>query len=128
MTRSQKRLRTAVTAATLALLGLAYGTSFVAAQVGAPRARVIAVSAQRFEYSPAHLTLKKGVPVELQLTSRDVLMGLNIPELNVRGDMEVGKLTRVRFTPQKTGTFVFLCDVFCGTGHERMQGTVTVVD
>ena len=128
MTLSQRRLRALITAAALALLGLAYGTSFVAAQVGAPRARVIAVSAQRFAYSPAHLTLKKGVPVELELTSRDVLMGLNIPELNVRGDMEVGKVSRVRFTPQKAGTFVFLCDIFCGTGHERMQGTLTVVD
>ncbi len=128
MTLSQKRLRAIITAAAVGLLALGYGTSFVAAQVGAPRARVIAVSAQRFQYSPAHLTLKKGVPVELELTSRDVLMGLNIPELNVRGDMEVGKVSRVRFTPQKAGTFVFLCDIFCGTGHERMQGTITVVD
>ena len=128
MTASQRRLRLAITACALGLLGLGYGTSFVAAQVGAPRARVIPVSAQRFEYSPAHLTLKKGVPVELELSSRDVLMGLNIPELGVRGDMEPGKVSRVRFVPQKTGTFVFLCDVFCGSGHERMQGTITVVE
>jgi heme/copper-type cytochrome/quinol oxidase subunit 2 len=26
------------------------------------------------------------------------------------------------------GTFTFLCDIFCGDGHERMQGTITVVD
>jgi cytochrome c oxidase subunit II len=30
--------------------------------------------------------------------------------------------------PDKTGTFIFVCDVFCGSGHERMQGTITVVD
>lgn len=120
--------RVVITAATLALLFLGYGASFVAAQAVAPRAKVIRMSAQRFEYSPAHLTLKKGVPVELELTSRDVLMGLNIPDFNVREDMLPGKTTRVRFVPDKTGTFTFLCDIFCGSGHERMQGTITVVD
>jgi cytochrome c oxidase subunit II len=120
--------RFAVTASVIALLGFGYGASFVAAQAAAPRARVIKVSAQRFEYSPAHLTLKKGVPVVLELTSRDVLMGLNIPDFNVREDMLPGKLTRVRFVPDKTGTFIFLCDIFCGSGHERMQGTITVTD
>jgi cytochrome c oxidase subunit II len=120
--------RFAVTASVIALLGLGYGASFVAAQGAAPRAKVIKVTAQRFEYGPAHLTLKKGVPVVLELTSRDVLMGLNIPEFNVREDMLPGKLTRVRFVPDKTGTFIFLCDIFCGSGHERMQGTITVTD
>lgn len=120
--------RIATTAATLALLLGGYGASFVAAQAAAPRAKVIKVSAQRFAYSPAHFTVKKGVPVELELTSRDVLMGLNIPDFNVRQDMLPGKVTRVRFVPDKTGTFTFLCDIFCGSGHERMQGTITVVD
>ena len=120
--------RSAITAATLALLLGGYGASFVAAQAAAPRAKVIKLSAQRFEYSPAHFTVKKGVPVELELTSRDVLMGLNIPDFNVREDMLPGKVTRVRFVPDKTGTFTFLCDIFCGSGHERMQGTITVID
>ena len=120
--------RIAITAATLALLVAGYGASFVAAQAAAPRAKVIKLSAQRFTYSPAHLTLKKGVPVELELTSRDVLMGLNIPDFNVREDMLPGKVTRLRFVPDKAGTFTFLCDIFCGSGHERMQGTITVVD
>lgn len=117
--------RVAITAATLALLVAGYGASFVAA---APRAKLIKLSAQRFAYSPAHFTVKKGLPVELELTSRDVLMGLNIPDFNVREDMLPGKVTRVRFVPDKTGTFTFLCDIFCGSGHERMQGTITVVD
>ncbi|HXD51403.1 MAG TPA: cytochrome c oxidase subunit II, partial [Burkholderiales bacterium] len=39
-----------------------------------------------------------------------------------------GKTTRLRLVPDKTGTFVFLCDVFCGTGHEEMNGKLIVVD
>jgi cytochrome c oxidase subunit 2 len=127
MTSFQRR-RFAVTAVTVAALALGYGATFIIAQAAAPREKVVHVSAKRFEYSPAHLTLKKGVPVVLELSSDDVLMGLNIPDFNVRGDMEPGKVTRVRFVPDKTGTFAFLCDIFCGSGHERMQGTITVVD
>jgi heme/copper-type cytochrome/quinol oxidase subunit 2 len=31
-----------------------------------------------------------------------------------------------RSTPHKTESFAFLCDVFCGTGHEDMNGTLIV--
>jgi cytochrome c oxidase subunit 2 len=120
--------RFVITAVMLALLGLGYGASFVAAEAAAPRAKVIKISAKRFDYSPAHLTLKKGVPVVLELRSRDVLMGFNLPDFNLRADMLPDKVTRVRFVPDKTGRFVFLCDIFCGSGHEQMQGTLTVVD
>jgi cytochrome c oxidase subunit 2 len=33
----------------------------------------------------------------------------------------------VRLTPGKAGTFVFLCDIFCGDGHEGMSGKIHVV-
>ena len=121
------RRRFLTTACGLALLGAGYGGSFVAAQAAAPRARVVRISAKRFAFSPAHLTLKKGQPVTLELTSRDVLMGFNLPDFNLRADMLPDKVTRVRFVPDKVGKFVFLCDVFCGSGHEQMQGTLSVV-
>jgi len=114
-------------AATIAVLAAGSLVTYVAAQA-APRAKVIKVVAKRFDYGPSHLTLKKGVPVVLELTTRDVFMGFNLPDFNVRADIVPEKVTRVTFVPDKTGTFTFLCDVFCGTGHEQMQGTITVVD
>ena len=124
---SFERRRFAITAGTVAALTLGYGATFLVAQAAAPAEKVIRMSARRFAYSPSHLTFKKGVPVVLELTSEDVLMGINIPDFNVREDMLPGKVTRLRFVPDKTGTFTFLCDIFCGSGHERMQGTITVV-
>ena len=114
-------------AATIAVLAAGSLVTYVAAQA-APRAKVIKVVAKRFDYGPSHLTLKKGVPVVLELTTRDVFMGFNLPDFNVRADIVPEKVTRITFVPDKTGTFTFLCDVFCGTGHEQMQGTLTVVD
>ena len=115
-------MKTAVIVAVLAASGIG------AAVHAAPRAKVVKVSAKRFDYSPGKLTLKKGQPVVLELTSRDVVMGFNLPDFKVRGDMIPQKVTRVEFTPDKTGTFTFLCDIFCGTGHEEMHGTITVID
>jgi|SRR5438094_9709875 len=113
------------TAAAILALGSTLG--YVSVQA-APRVKVIKISAKRFDFTPGNLTLKKGQPVILELTSRDVLMGLNLPDFNLRADMIPDKVTRVQFIPDKTGKFTFFCDIFCGSGHELMHGTVTVVD
>jgi len=89
--------------------------------------KVVRIKARKFSYSPSQVTLKKGVPVTLEFTTEDVAMGFNAPDLNVRTDILPGQTSRVRFTPEKTGTFVFLCDLFCGDGHEKMSGKLKVV-
>ncbi len=93
-----------------------------------PKEVVIKVMAKRFDYTPSHITVKKGVPVEFELRTRDVMMGFSLPDFNVRADIVPDKVTRLRLTPDKTGTFIFLCDIFCGAGHEEMNGKLTVVD
>jgi cytochrome c oxidase subunit II len=91
-----------------------------------PKEKVIKVVARRFTYTPNKLVLKKGVPVVLELTTLDVLMGFSAPDFDARADIIPGKTARVRLVPDKVGTFTFLCDIFCGSGHESMQGTIVV--
>ena len=88
--------------------------------------RIVAIKVKRFEFSPKEVTLKKGVPVVLQLSSLDVPHGFNLPDLNVRADVIPGKPAKLRIVPQKTGRFVFHCDIFCGTGHEDLEGAIVV--
>lgn len=88
--------------------------------------RVIKVSARRFSFTPHEITVKKGEPVVFELTTEDIFMGMNIPDFNVRSDIVPGKTMRLALTPDKAGTFTFLCDVFCGDGHEGMSGTLVV--
>ncbi len=99
---------------------------------GAPPAladeQVIRLTAKKFEYDRREIVLKKGVPVVLELTSSDRVHGFNQPDLGLRADIVPGKVTRITFTPDKTGEFVFFCDVFCGDGHEEMSGTLIVKD
>ena len=105
-----------------ALASLAMAGTVLAAQ----KPRVIRVSARRFVFEPNVIKLKKGEPVTFELTSKDVFMGMNIPDFGVRSDIVPGKTMRLSFTPDKAGTFTFVCDVFCGDGHEDMSGKLVV--
>ena len=106
-------------------IGLGAGVTHVAAQ---PPEQVIKIAAKKFDYTPNRITLKKGVPVVLEFTSTDVLMGFNVPDLGARTDIVPGQVARARIVPDKVGTFTFFCDIFCGSGHENMTGTITVVE
>ena len=104
----------------LALAG-AYG--------GAPADEpVIKITAKRFEYNPSEITLKKGVPVTLELTALDRLHGFDIPQLGLRADVFPDQTVQVHLTPTTVGRFIFHCDIFCGFDHEDMAGYITVVE
>jgi cytochrome c oxidase subunit 2 len=118
------RLWARIAAGSLAL-GLAACGLYAVAQ---PAEQVIKISAKKFTYTPNQIKLKKGVPVILELTTEDVVMGFKIPDLNTRADILPGKVARVRIVPTKSGTLGFLCDIFCGSGHEDMAGTFIVED
>ena len=101
---------------------------FATAAVPAGPEQVVQMTAKRFEYTPSEITLKKGVPVILEITALDRDHGFKIPELGVRADLKSGEVTRVRIVPDRIGTFGFRCDVFCGDRHEDMAGEIIVVD
>ena len=112
----------------MGLCGLLLGAATIGLRAAAqPEERVIKILARRFTYTPNKLNLKKGVPVVLELTTADVLMGFSAPDFDVRADIILGQVAKVRLVPDKVGTFTFLCDVFCGSGHETMNGTIIVV-
>ncbi len=91
--------------------------------------QVIKITAKRFEYSPNEIRIKKGVPVVLEFTSLDRIHGFTIPDLGaIRATIEPGKVTQVRLTVPKAGTYEFHCDIFCGDGHEGMTGKIIVED
>jgi cytochrome c oxidase subunit 2 len=90
--------------------------------------RRIEISAKRFEYAPGEITLKKGEPVVLVLTTSDVSHGLKFKELNLNTKFEKGKPGEMAFTPEKVGDFVGHCSVFCGSGHGSMTFTLHVTE
>jgi cytochrome c oxidase subunit 2 len=89
--------------------------------------RIINIQAKRFSFTPNRITLTQGVAVVLEITALDFAHGFNIPDMDIRTDLIPGKAVRVPLKPEKAGTFSFLCDNFCGVGHEQMEGTISVV-
>ena len=88
--------------------------------------RVVTVVAKKFVFVPDEIRLKQGEPVVIELTATEVTMGFSAPELGIRTDIVPGMPTRVRLMPAKAGRFLFNCDVFCGSGHEDMDGVIVV--
>src|SRR5258706_15517872 len=91
-----------------------------------PSAWVIKVVANRFVFTPSEFVLKKGQPVVFELTTQDFGHGFKIPDLDFRADFVPDMVNIVRLTPQKSGTFEFLCDNFCGSGHAEVDGKIVV--
>jgi len=91
-----------------------------------PAPRVVKIHAKKFDYTPDQVRLEKGIPIVFELTGQDTAMGFNIPDFKVRADIVPDKVTRLDFLPDRAGKFAFYCDVFCGSGHEDMEGTLIV--
>ena len=95
---------------------------------GTAAPRVIRIVAHRFEFVPNHVTLKKGEPVVLQVTSEDVTHGFFVRPLKIDEDVAAGQTKQIPLTPQVAGTYTIICDHFCGVNHGNMHMTIEVVE
>jgi cytochrome c oxidase subunit 2 len=84
--------------------------------------QVVKVRAERFVFTPREFKVKAGQAVVIEFTSIDFVHGFYLPDLNVRADLPPGRVTRVELKADKPGNYDFLCDNFCGDGHETMHG------
>jgi cytochrome c oxidase subunit II len=116
-THPRRRLLLGAATALAALTVLAAGNK---------KERVIKVIAKKFKFVPEEIKVRRGETVVLQFTAPEVPMGANFADFKQRIDIMPGKVATLRLTPDQAGSFVFLCDVFCGTGHEEMSGTLVV--
>jgi cytochrome c oxidase subunit 2 len=89
-------------------------------------AQVVKITASKFHFTPDHITLVKGQPVTLQLTSTDRTHGFLIRALRIDTDIKPGTVTQMTVTPTTAGTFKAICDHYCGVGHGGMKMTVVV--
>ena len=90
--------------------------------------RTIEVTARRFTFTPNVITAKAGERVVLEVKSVDFIHGMNFPDFHIRADLIPGRVTRIELPAQIAGIYEFLCDNFCGDGHEEMHGKLVVTD
>ena len=92
------------------------------------RTVTLRVTAERFRFSPDEVKIRLGETVEFRLESDDTDHGFRIVGTDI--DRVIPKRGRgaiaVRFTPERTGRYVFECSKLCGAGHEFMHGVLVV--
>ena len=91
-----------------------------------PAAKVIAVTARRFEFVPSELKIRKGEAVTLRVTSQDVTHGFFNRKLKIDTELPAGRPVDVTLVPDQPGKFLVICDHFCGALHGNMHLSVEV--
>ena len=89
-------------------------------------AREIRVTAKKYEYDPAVITVQQDEHVKLIITALDHDHGFKIDALHIDQLLKKGEPTTIEFTADTTGTFPFQCSHFCGLGHKGMKGELIV--
>lgn len=68
-----------------------------------------------------------GRPVQLIMTSQDVIHSLFLPALRLKQDVLPGRYTYLWFTADKPGVYHLFCSELCGTEHSRMTGRLVLM-
>ena len=66
-------------------------------------------------------------PVELIMTSEDVIHDFFVPAFRVKRDVLPGQYETMWFRADRVGTYHLFCSQFCGTAHSNMVGEVVVM-
>jgi len=80
--------------------------------VGADGVQRATITLDSYSYTPNHVIVEAGKPVELTLTSVTMITPHNfiIKELSIEQDVSAGKTVVIKFTPTQTGIFPIFCD------------------
>jgi cytochrome c oxidase subunit 2 len=68
-----------------------------------------------------------GQPVQLVMTSEDVIHSVYVPAFRIKMDAVPGRYTTTWFEATKIGVFHLFCAEYCGTNHAGMIGRVVVM-
>lgn len=89
-----------------------------------------------YEYTPPHISVEAGVPVQFELENQSFLTPHNFiidhPEAGIQQDVNVdaGDRVTIRFVAQTPGTYTFYCDkqllFFPSHREEGMEGRLEV--
>ena len=84
------------------------------------------VIAHIFSFEPSTIEVPLGSTVTFYATSPDVVHGFFIPNTAVNMMVVPGWVSDDSHTFTKAGTYLLLCNEYCGAGHHFMYGSITV--
>lgn len=86
------------------------------------------VLAQQFSFEPTLLRLRTGIPYRFKLMAVDAAHGASL-QLGRAGHivrLPAGVVVERQMTFTEAGEYLLYCTVYCGEGHQFMQGSIHV--
>jgi len=83
--------------------------------------------AARYAFYPQMIEVPVDTPVTFRITSPDVLHGVHVPFTNMSTMVVPGYISEVNTTFRREGEAQFLCNEYCGLGHDYMWSKLRVV-
>jgi cytochrome c oxidase subunit 2 len=77
------------------------------------------------EINALHVPIQR--PVQLVMTSEDVIHDFAVPAFRIKHDVLPGRYESLWFNAQQPGTYHLFCTQFCGTDHAAMIGEVVAM-
>jgi len=73
------------------------------------------------------LHIPTGRPIELVMTSEDVIHDFSVPAFRIKHDVLPDRYETLWFTVTRPGTYSLYCTQFCGLDHSKMVGEVVAL-
>ena len=87
----------------------------------------VSIVAQAFNFVPERIRIPVDTEVTFYLTSRDVIHGWQVQNTNLNVEVIPGEISVLRYTFTRPGTYLTICNQYCGIGHQNMLGEIEVV-
>ncbi len=84
------------------------------------------IIAMAFAFSPNKIEVPVGSTVRFNVSSADVVHSFTIPKTNVNFMVTPGHVNMAEHTFTEPGTYLVLCNEYCGSGHHSMQMAIEV--
>jgi cytochrome c oxidase subunit 2 len=111
---------------TLAAAALLAGPAYLLEKPLSGEDSEIRVTARKYEFVPGVIKVKRGDHIRLVITALDRDHGFKLEAFHIDEKLAKGEAVTVDFTADHAGTFSFECSHFCGLGHQKMKGQLTV--
>lgn len=82
--------------------------------------------AKMWSFDPEVIEIPGGSVVDFYLTSQDVVHGFHINEKGVNMMAVPGSINKITTRFDVPGVYRFVCNEFCGLGHQNMAGSIIV--
>ena len=87
----------------------------------------VTMVAARYGFYPTKIEVPADTPVKFRVASADVLHGFHVPFTNAATMVVPGYISEVNTSFPRTGEYSFLCNEYCGLGHDSMWSRLVVV-